>query len=398
MQNLFRYSLMRVREVPLKFKRYLFDLIQWDDRLIGITGARGTGKTTLMLQYMRSRYGNTQDALYISLDDFYFTRNRLFDLAEEFSINGGSHLFIDEVHKYPLWPVEIKNLYDTFPHLKIVFSGSSAIELQKAEADLSRRAAMYHLHELSFREYLELKENILFEKLSLQDAIHRHPEICTEITQKIKPVRLIKSYLESGAYPYFREVKGKFLERLASTVNVIIENDLFSLENLTYSTVVKLRKLISVIADSVPFKPNISELSRKTELSRDVLLRLLMLLERSGLLILLRQTGAPSSYLSKPEKIYLNNTALLFALSISRTPNTGTVRETFFLNQLILNHRMTVPPSGDFLADDQYLFEIGGRNKPSVQVAGMKNAYVIKDDVEFGYKNVIPLWLFGFLY
>ncbi len=219
MQNLFRYSQMKVMETPLKFIRYLYNEIHWDDRLIGITGARGTGKTTLMLQYLRKRYGSGTDALYVTLDDFYFSRNRLFDLAEEFQITGGRQLFIDEVHKYPHWTVEIKNIYDTFPDLKIIFSGSSAIELHKAEADLSRRAAMYHLYELSFREYLELKENMLFEKLSLQEVLQQHAEICRMIIQKIKPVKHLRSYLESGAYPFFKEVKGKFNERLASTVN-----------------------------------------------------------------------------------------------------------------------------------------------------------------------------------
>lgn len=398
MQNLFRYSQMKVMETPLKFIRYLYNEIHWDDRLIGITGARGTGKTTLMLQYLRKRFGSGTDALYVTLDDFYFSRNRLFDLAEEFQITGGRQLFIDEVHKYPHWTVEIKNIYDTFPDLKIIFSGSSAIELHKAEADLSRRAAMYHLHELSFREYLELKENMLFEKLSLQEVLQQHAEICRMIIQKIKPVKHLRSYLESGAYPFFKEVKGKFNERLASTVNVMIENDLYSIENLNYSTVVKLRKLISLIADSVPFKPNISELSRKTELSRDVLLHLLALLEDSGLLNLVRQSGAPSSYLSKPEKIYLHNSALLYALTLKSNPDMGTVRETFFLNQVSLNHLVTIPSSGDFLVDDQFLFEIGGKNKSSGQITGTKNAFLVKDDVETGFKHIIPLWLFGFLY
>jgi len=398
MEDLFRHSQLRVTETPIKFKRYLYSDIQWDDHLIGITGARGTGKTTLMLQYIHDHYATSPDALYVSLDDFYFSRNRPFDLAEEFYNSGGKHLFIDEVHKYPHWSVEIKNISDTFQSLKIVFSGSSAIELQKAEADLSRRVAMYHLHELSFREYIELAENIHFDPFSLLDIIARHPEISPDIVQKIKPIKHFKDYLETGAYPYFTEAKGKFRERTAATVNVIIENDLQMLENLNYRTVIKLRKLISILADSVPFKPNVAELSRKTEVSRDVLLRLLDLLQRAGLLRLVRQTGAPSSYLTKPEKIYLNNTALLYALTLSPVPEKGTIRETFFLNQMGLNHRVTVPKEGDFLVNDNYLFEVGGKNKSSSQITGKSESFIAKDDIEFGYKNIIPLWLMGFLY
>jgi predicted AAA+ superfamily ATPase len=398
MDNLYKHSNIRISSISTKFVRYLYDEIQWEDRLIGITGARGTGKTTLILQYIKNTFGSSYDALYISMDDFYFTNHRLFELAEDFYVNGGRTLFIDEVHKYKTWSIEVKNLYDIYSDLKIVFSGSSALQLHKADADLSRRAAIYKLHELSFREYLNLTTKHEFKKLSIERILKEHYKLTHDITTGISIIPKFKEYLEKGVYPFFIESKGQYYNRLINTINVIIENDLPSIENITYQTTGKLRKLITLIADSVPFKINISELSRKTNISRDVLLRLLNLLNRANLISGIRQKGAPTGHLTKPDKIYLNNTALLFALNTNNKLSKGTIRETFFMNQLILDHKVNSIPKGDFYINNKYTFEIGGKNKTKKQIAGIKNAYVVADDIEHGYRETIPLWLFGFLY
>lgn len=398
MQNLFRYSSALVSNTDLTFTRYLIDRIGWDDQLIGITGARGIGKTTLMLQRIKKSFGNTPEALYISLDNFYFLSKNLFDLAEEFVMNGGKYLFVDEVHRYPTWATEMKNIYDTFPKLKVIFSGSSALQIHKAEADLSRRASLYKLVAMSFREHIEITTGKKFDNYSFNDLILNHIDIATQIVEQIKPIVLFKEYILGGSYPFYHESPEMFQQKLISTVNTILENDLPAIEHFTYSTIVNTKKVLALIADSVPFKPNITELGRKTGISRDVLLRIIDLLEKSGLLLLVRQNSIPTGYLTKPEKIYLNNTSLLYGLTLNQSPEIGTLRETFFANQLMENHLVNTSTKGDFLIDNKYVFEVGGRNKKSAQITGVADSYLVQDDIEIGYKNIIPLWLFGFLY
>ena len=398
MQNLYRYSSSLITDSDLRFKRYLFNQIDWNDRLIGITGARGIGKTTLLLQRIKQSFGTSEEALYVSLDNFYFLKKSLFELAEEFSVNGGKFLFIDEVHRYPTWSSEIKNIYDTFRNLKIVFSGSSALQIFKAEGDLSRRASMYKLSSMSLREYIELAHNEVFQSYTLSELLEHHIDIASEITTRIKPLPIFKDYLKGGSYPFYLGSSASFHQRLLSTVNVIIENDLMAIEHFSYTTLVHLRRLLALIADSVPFKPNISELSRKTGISRDILLRLIDLLEKSELLISLRQDSSPTGYLTKPEKIYLNNTSLLYSLTLNQNPETGTLRETFFVNQLRENHLVNLPKKGDFIVEGKFVFEVGGRNKTTQQIADLSEAFIVQDDIEVGYRNRIPLWLFGFLY
>jgi hypothetical protein len=398
MQNLYRYSSSLITDSDLRFKRYLFNQIDWNDRLIGITGARGIGKTTLLLQHIKQSFGTSEEALYVSLDNFYFLKKSLFELAEEFSVNGGKFLFIDEVHRYPTWSSEIKNIYDTFRNLKIVFSGSSALQIFKAEGDLSRRASMYKLSSMSLREYIELAHNVVFQSYTLSELLEHHIDIASEITTRIKPLPIFKDYLKGGSYPFYLGSSASFHQRLLSTVNVIIENDLMAIEHFSYTTLVHLRRLLALIADSVPFKPNISELSRKTGISRDILLRLIDLLEKSELLISLRQDSFPTGYLTKPEKIYLNNTSLLYSLTLNQNPETGTLRETFFVNQLRENHLVNLPKKGDFIVEGKFVFEVGGRSKTAQQIADLSEAFIVQDDIEVGYRNRIPLWLFGFLY
>ena len=389
---------MKVDKTSMNFKRYLLNEIEWEDRLIGIKGARGVGKSTLMLQRLKSEYGRSLNALYVTLDNFYFTKNRLFDFAEQFYLNGGRILFLDEVHRYPSWSVEIKNLYDLYDDLKIVFSGSSALQLYKADGDLSRRAAMYNLHELSFSEYLELSGKAIFPKHSLDDILNNHQEIASNIIKDIAIIPLFNKYLKEGVYPFFKEAKGQFYDRLISTINVVIEIDLQIIEGINYQTAYKLRQLVAVLADSVPFKVNVSELSRKVGLSRDVLLRLIGALDRANLVKGFHQEGSAVGYLTKPDKLYLHNTALLFALHSGKDDFAGTVRETFFMNQMIQSHQVKTSKSGDFYVDSKYTFEVGGKDKGFKQIAGKEDSYVVADNLELGYGNKIPLWLFGFMY
>jgi len=398
MQNLFRYSNALISEVNIEFTRYLYEVIKWDDRLVGITGARGIGKTTLMIQYIRKTYGVGNIALYVSLDHFYFQKHNLFDFAEEFYINGGRHLFIDEIHRYPSWSSELKNVFDNFPKLKIVFSGSSALQIYKAEADLSRRTVMYKLGSMSLREYIELTKKINIGSWTLGEILKNHMSIAQEIKQKIQPIPVFNQYLKGGVYPFYSESTARFEQRLLSTVNVIIENDLMAIEKFSYSTLISIRRILAFIADSVPFKPNISELGRKTGVSRDILLKLIDLLEKSDLLILLKQNSVPTGYLTKPEMIYLHNTALLYCLTQNQNPEKGTLRETFFVNQLREKHLVDTSRQGDFLIDNHYVFEIGGKNKSGKQISSVENSYIVQDDIEIGHRNFIPLWLFGFLY
>ena len=398
MEEIFKYSQIKVGKTSLNFKRYLLDEIEWSDRLIGIKGSRGVGKTTLMLQRLKQEYGNSSNAIYVTLDNFYFINNRLFDFAEQFYLNGGRILFLDEVHRYPHWSIEIKNLYDLYDDLKIVFSGSSALQLHKADGDLSRRAAIYNLHELSFREYLQLSGKANFRAYLLEDILENHQAIATEITKDISIIPIFKDYLKEGVYPFFKEVKSQYYERITNTINIIIENDLQIIENINYQTTYKLRQLVAVLADSVPFKVNISELSRKVGLSRDVLLRLLSALDRANLIKGIQQQGATSGYLTKPDKIYLNNTSLLYALNSNKKDIEGTMRETFFMNQLYKSHLVQTSKTGDFYINNKYTFEVGGKSKNFRQIAGINNSFVVADNLEVGFGNKIPIWLFGFMY
>jgi uncharacterized protein len=381
-----------------KIVRYLYHLIDWNQRLIGIIGARGTGKTTLMLQYVKNVYGNSHKALYLSLDRMVLQNTLLYDVADWFYKQGGIHLFVDEVHKYPNWELEIKSIYDNFPSLKIVFSGSSALQLHRSEADLSRRASVYHLHNLSFREFILFKSNIELETLALNDILNNHVAIAGKINQQLRPLQYFSEYLRSGAYPYYFEQPVLFHDKLSATVKTIIETDLMAVSSFTYSSLVAMQKVLALISESVPFKPNISELSRKSGLARDVLLKMIDLLVRADLLMVLHQDSMPTGYLTKPEKLYLHNSSLLWALSQTRNPELGTIRETFFLNQLLAVHRVTMPVAGDFMVDNRFTFEIGGASKGKRQIREIADSYVVQDNIETGYSTIIPLWIFGFLY
>lgn len=397
MENLLLRSQAKVQAVPLRFQRYLLKKINWKNRLIAIRGARGSGKTTLLLQYMATRLPKDGSALYVAMDDLFFTDAKMLTLAEDFAKAGGTHLLLDEVHKYPNWSREIKLIYDNVLNLQVVFTSSSVLEIYAAESDLSRRAITYDLKELSLREFVAFEKGTEFPVLSIEEILDNHLEIAGTINKEVKPIALFNRYVQYGAYPYFMEDKEQYLQRLLQTVNLIIDVDLNAVESIDYKMLVKFKKLLRAIATSVPFTPNISKLSEQTKISRPVLLRALHLLEKARLIQQLHKNTQGISVLRKPEKLYLNNSNLLYALASENTSK-GTIRETFFMNQLQGIQNIHWAERGDFLVGGKYLFEIGGKNKTQKQIRHASDAYVIKDNIEYGISNIIPLWMFGFLY
>lgn len=396
MQYLVEKFRKKLMHLPMQFQRSLMEDITWEARLIGIKGARGAGKTTLLLQRIKSHHSDLRGVLYVSMDDLWFAEHRLVELADRFVKQGGRYLFLDEVHKYPDWSREIKNIYDDYPELHIVFTGSSLLQILNARADLSRRAVTYELQGLSFREYLHFAEGIAFPVYSLDDLLNRHEEIAAEVVQRIKPLAYFGNYLAAGYYPFFKEVPDLYLQRLSEVINLILEVELPQLRRVDIAWTPKLKQLLLIIAESAPFKPNISALSTKIGINRETLLTYLYYLAESGLTRQLYRDGKGVSRLQKPDKIYLENTNLAYAIRPSQ-PDTGTLRETFFANQLAYQHTLSYPKSGDFLVDQQYLFEVGGPIKSGQQIAGTSGFLAI-DQIEIGYQNRIPLWLFGFLY
>ncbi len=378
--------------------RSLASKIDWKDRLIGIIGARGTGKTTLLLQHLKQQYGLAGGAAYITLDDIYFTENRLSDFAEAFRHQGGKMLYIDEVHKYPDWAREVKNTYDFYKDLRIVFTGSSIMDMLRQNADLSRRAVQYELPGLSFREYLQFTGIYTSDSLTLDNILRHHVEIVSQIAAAIKPLQFFDQYLQSGYYPFFLESKDSYSIRVEQMVKMIIETDIRFIDGFDPSNTRKIYQLLYILATNVPFKPNISKLSEKTGIHRNTLVQYIYYLDKARLINTLSAEGKSISNLQKPDKIYLENTNLHVALSPEKA-NRGALRESFFLNQLRnAGYRLSLPLMGDFLVNEKYTFEIGGRGKSSSQLQGVKNSYVAADDIEAGALHKIPLWLFGFLY
>ena len=398
MDDLFDFFYRELRKIDLLFQRYLIDDIDWEGRLIAITGARGTGKTTMILQHIKRTFGNSpKEALYVSADNIWFLGNRLFDLANNFEKQGGKYLFIDEVHKYENWSQEIKNIYDSFSDLKVVITGSSMLQIYKGNADLSRRAVHYVLYGLSFREFLKYDQNIDFDKYTLDEILQNHIEIAGIFNDRIRPLPLFNTYLQQGYYPYYKSDKRFYLSKLANTVNLILEVDLPSVETIEMYSIRKIKKLLWIISQSVPFTPKITDLAKNLEVSRNSLLNYLTVLERGGLVNLLQSNTKGMKSLAKPEKIYLNNTNQIYAFD-AKKPDTGNLRETFFYNQLQAVSMVTSSSRADFTVDNKYIFEVGGKNKGREQIIGLENAYLALDNLEYGFGNKIPIWLFGMLY
>jgi predicted AAA+ superfamily ATPase len=338
-----------------------------------------------------------EKTLYISLDSIWFSNNSLVDLVESFIKKGGKYLFLDEVHKYPNWSQEIKNIYDDYTDLQIVFTGSSLLEILNARADLSRRAIIYTMQGLSFREYIAIEKGINLPVINLDEVLNNHINISQQILKEIKPFVHFDSYLKMGYYPFYKEEKELFNQRLNEVVNMILEIELPLLRNLEIAYIHRIKQLLVILTESVPFTPNITKLSSKIGINRATLLTYLHYLEEAELTIHLNNESGGLSKLQKPTKLYLNNTNLMFILQ-NDSVNIGTLREIFFANQLKYKHTLSLPQFGDFLIDNKYIIEIGGKDKSFKQIEGIENAYVAADDIEFGFGNKIPLWLFGFLY
>jgi predicted AAA+ superfamily ATPase len=383
--------------VPLHFVRGMMTDIQWNNRLIGIKGARGAGKTTLLLQYMKQHLPKDSSALYVSLDNIWFAEHTLIELIDDFVKRGGKYLLVDEVHKYANWSQELKNAYDDYPELKIVFTGSSLLEILNARADLSRRAVVYSMQGLSFREYLNMSLSENFPTYSLQEILENHLEISGEILKKVKPLQYFNLYLEKGYYPFSFEMKELYYNQLEEVINLILEIELPLLRGIDISYITKLKQLLLIIAESTPFIPNVNKLSVNIGINRATLLSYLYYLQESNLTKHLYKDSFGVSKLQKPDKIFLENPNLAYVLA-SEQANVGSLRECFFLNQLDYRHKVEYPEKGDFIVDKKYTFEIGGKSKNRQQVYDLENAYIAADDIEYGVGNKIPLWMFGFLY
>jgi len=397
MENIIIKSDRLVQDTNTGFVRYLYRNIEWNNRLIGIVGAKGTGKTTLLLQHIKQSFDEKSKALYISLDDIWFSTHTLSELAEQFYLLGGTHLFLDEVHKYKNWDIEIKNIYDAYRSLNIVLTGSSMIEIFEASVDFSRRAIVYELRGLSFREFLQYEHNLSFKSYSLNEIIDNHRNIVFEIVDKIKIIPAFKEYLEHGYYPYYKEGLSGYPFRVEQAINKTLKEDIPAIEDIEYASILKIKKMLGIIGELVPFTPNISQLSGTIEISRNALVKYLYLLDKAGILMCINEPEPSLETLSKPQKIYLDNTNIINSLSFENK-NIGNERETFFANQLRAKHKVSTAKNGDFTIDGKFIFEVGGKNKGNSQIKGIENAYIAADNIENGFGNKIPLWLFGFLY
>jgi predicted AAA+ superfamily ATPase len=364
--------------------------------LIAVKGARGAGKTTLLLQLAKLNLP-IASTLYVSVDHIYFFDNKLYNLAKQFTQFGGTHLLLDEVHKYSNWSREIKLIYDNFPELHVIFTSSSMLEIYKSESDLSRRAVTYDLKELSFREFILFETKKEFQTYSFSEILENHNSIAIKLLEEIKPLPLFEKYLKIGVYPYYKENENLYIQKLQNTINLIIEIDINAVEDPTYETLVKLKKLLISIASSAPFTPNTTKLSEKVGVTRNMLVKSIKILESAGLVNELYKDSLGIGVLAKPEKLYLNNSNLMFALA-KENANVGNVRETFFLNQFKGLHEINRSEVADFTIDKSYTFEIAGKNKTKKQIAQLDNAFVAKDGIEIGFGNIIPVWLFGFMY
>jgi predicted AAA+ superfamily ATPase len=395
LEQLHKYFIETINNLDISYKRYFYNQINHNDKLVGIVGARGVGKTTYILQYLKQLDIPISKKLYISADNMLVSSSSLFNIAYEFTKIGGEVLAIDEIHKYKDFEKDLKQIYDML-NLKVIFSGSSAIRLEHSKADLSRRAVMYKVSGLSFREFLELKLNQTFKSYTLSDILSNHIDIVYDDFKDIKVFQYWSEYLEFGYYPFYFQNKNTYHTKLNETINAVIETDIPSIFKIKYENIINLKKLVSYICFSKPFKLNIKELSEKIGIDRDTLYLFMHYLDQANVLCVCRQNTKGDNIFSKPDKIYLHNTNINF--SYCNNNEIGTLRESFFANQVRLNHDLSIPKNGDFLVDEKYIFEIGGAEKSFKQIKDIDNSFVVADNIEIGFGNKIPLYLFGFLY
>ncbi len=395
MESLIKIYLRLLQETEAKTFRYLYQSIDWNERCIAIIGAKGVGKTTMLLQHIKHTFANKNEALFASLDNTWFANHSIFDLADEFYLNGGTHLFLDEIHHYPNWATEIKNIYDSFPKLKIVFTGSSLLQIYKSTADLSRRVVYEKLEGLSFREFLKFEKMGDFPVLSMKEIVENHQDIAFRITENLKIIPLFKKYLKNGYYLFYKEGLSKYEIKLQEAVNNVIDIDIPAIENIEFESRHKLKRLVAILSTLVPYTPNITDLSVAIDSNRNNTVKYLFLLANAKLLNLVSYKNKTIGDLTKPDKVLLNNTNLSYLYGDNA--NIGSARETFFVNQLNAVANVILAPQGDFMVDN-YTFEIGRKKKPFDQIKDILNSFVVADDIETGHGNKIPLWLFGMLY
>jgi uncharacterized protein len=396
METLIEFQDSILRHVSNTFRRYLHQKLNWKHRMIAIKGPRGAGKTTLLLQHLKFDLGLPAHALYITADHTWFYNHTLLETAMDWYKQGGRVLFIDEVHKYPMWSRELKNIYDGLPDMQVIFSASSALDIYRGEADLSRRVVTYSLAGLSFREYLMFTTGGTYDTIALEDIASQHRKFAHDLLGQIQPLPHFRKYLQNGYLPIIAEGEDAYLPKLEQIVNAIVDTDLAYIASYNAGTAIKVKKLLGVLAESVPFKPNVSALARKLDLSRDSIYQYLYQLRDARLLNMLNAEGKGVATLQKPDKIYLENPNLAYALSPA--PEIGTIRETFLLGQLQnLNLDVVAPKSGDFRVG-ALTIEAGGKGKNASQVQDVSEYLIAADDIEIGMGRKVPLWLFGFMY
>lgn len=389
MKRLFEYSNKLISETETGFFRYIYNEINWNNRMIGLIGPRGVGKTTLVLQYIKQNL-NPSDTLYITAEDFYFVDNKIIDLVDTFVKFGGKNLFIDEIHKYENWATELKLIYDYHKNLNIVFTGSSILDIKKGASDLSRRAVIYNMQGLSFREYLKLFHNITTKTYTLEEILQHK----VDIAEMNRPLPYFVDYLKSGYYPF--SLEDDFPFRLTQIINQTLENDIPMYANMNVATGRKLKQLLAIIAKSAPFKPNMSKIAEMLSASRNNIADYCLYIEEAGMIAQLRDNTGGIRGLGKVDKIYLDNTNLIYSLA-NDTSNIGNIRETFFLNQMRVKHNVVSSSISDFMIND-LTFEVGGKNKEQKQIKDIDKGYIVKDNIENGFLNVIPLWQLGLTY
>lgn len=389
MEQLYEIFNRKLKSVPMAFRRYMYDEIKWHGRAFAIVGPRGVGKSTMLLQYIKDNL-DVRDTLYVSADNLYFSENSLVALADRFVKLGGKHLFVDEIHKYEGWSRELKQIIDSYDDLQVVVSGSSILDIYKGMADLSRRLPMYSMQGLSFREYLQLFHNITVPVYSLEDIINNR----AALSGIDHPLPLFMDYLRNGYYPFGGDVE--YAMELLQIINQTMEVDIPQHINANISVGRKLKNLLSVVSKSVPFKPVMQKLADVTGISRNDVPSYLVYMEKAGMITQLRDTTGGIRGMGKVEKLYLDNTNLIYALSPNHA-DIGNIRETFFINQMRVRNDVVSSRVSDFEIENK-VFEIGGRKKGQKQISTVENGYVVKDDIETGYANVIPLWAFGLNY
>ena len=398
METLYKKHRILISQTTTKIVREQMKSIDWEKQLVSIRGSRGVGKTTLMRQYIKQKYGaNAGEALYCVMDNLYFTNHTLLDTAEQFHLMGGKHLFLDEVHKYPTWSKELKEIIDLWPDMKITFTGSSPLQILNADADLSRRVLSYEMFGLSFREYLRFYKHIELPVYSLDDVLTNADDICDEVCKVCHPQPLFEEYLRVGYYPFYDDDEQEYYSRIENVVSFIIDQEMTQFCGVDTAYTRKLKAMMLFLVNNVPYDVNIAKLSSYLELNKTTVLSYLSSMQRAELLHLLYADNKSVTKMQKPDKIYVQNPNMLCALSSNL--NVGTLRECFVVNQLSVSHAIEYGKTqGDFLIDGQITVEVGGQDKSFNQIADIPNSYILADSMEFPIGKKLPLWIVGLLY